>query len=327
MRNQSKIPRLISSSVSTRLRSQMVDDDSRADCTSSSGNSIATQKGGGIRLPRESASIMADREKPDTSASFVSLPALVDKEVEVQKTKQVENVQPECPVNQDSHYSVNRYTTLPPIQSDLNTKHPISFMVPHHGTEAKPLRKRLPPISLQQQLQQQHEEKPDSLSHRASTSGRRKEVVKSRLDEERETRELRRRQRTEHHERKKKELEESCEVNRLRKLEHHRRKLELADQNKEELRQQRKRKLEYQEERRRRAREKFSQLQKGWPGDTDDEDADKSAAVDQSFSVVRMKEKSANVFQERRDQDGEDKDGGDQDEQFQMKMAFSDSSL
>ena len=175
------------------------------------------------------------------NTSHVSLPQIVLHDEDTDEKGQEKVAQNE------SNLGLNRFSHLPPIPSDTNS---IRTGVLVNTKNSVVSRNRLPPIK-----KQPTDEKPESNRRKMELSAIRKKE-KDVTNDIVQSREIKNRERMERHARKRKEKLDAWETEQSLKMEKHLSKLDQAERNKEELRQQRKRKLECEEEKRRRAKER-----------------------------------------------------------------------
>lgn len=185
-------------------------------------------------------------EKEDClDSSHVSLPQIVPVEEEGDEKRHERIVQNE------STFSLNRFSHLPPIPSDTNSVRAAAVGSTHSSNVA---RHRLPPIR-----KNQADEKPDLSRRRSESVSNRKRDKKIGAFHVGQLTEMKNKARLERHAKKRKEALEAWAVEQSIKIEKHLLKLDTAERNKENLRQMRKRKLECEEEKRRRAKERVSE--------------------------------------------------------------------
>lgn len=188
----------------------------------------------------------ADKEEC-LESSRVSLPQIVPYEEGDEKGE--DNV----PQN-ESTFSLNKFSQLPPIQSDTNS---LRATVLESKQNLTVIRKRLPPIR-----KLPTDEKPESNKKKSDSSSNQKKEKRSTAFSMDKFREMKNKERLDRHAKKRREALEAWAIEQSLKIEKHVNKLNKAERNKEQLRQQRKRKLECEEEKRRRAKERVNSYNK-----------------------------------------------------------------
>eukprot|EP00112_Aurelia_sp_Birch-Aquarium-sp1_P019893 Seg501.8 transcript_id=Seg501.8/GoldUCD/mRNA.D3Y31 product="hypothetical protein" protein_id=Seg501.8/GoldUCD/D3Y31 len=181
-------------------------------------------------------------DNEDASSSCVTLPQIVTSD------EQYDELRQDHSRSEDSTGTLNRFSTLPPIPSDIMTVK-AAGPVGVGRTNSRGNKSKLPPIH-----KQQMDEKPESKLKKASNHRKGDRPL---MFEVVHGRDIRNRMRLERHAKKRKETIVAFEAARAAKIEKHLTKMDLAEKNKEEMRSRRKRKLEYEEEKRRKAKERL----------------------------------------------------------------------
>eukprot|EP00795_Rhopilema_esculentum_P013598 gene13598-4494_t len=198
-----------------------------------------------------------ERDDWNLESAAISRPQLLSSDEERENKR--ERVMPD-----ESTFSFNKFSPLPPISSDAISVRASTFM---NITRKDSIggRTKLPPIK-----RQPMDEKPDSNRKKNQPSGRKKEknFITFELLHERE---VKSKERLERHAQRRRETLDGWERERAAKIEKHLHKLDLAERNKEQIRQHRKRKLEYEEEKRRKAKERQNALKNKWRCESQEE--------------------------------------------------------